>query len=141
MRLVLVFLVGALALAGCSNASSPSSSASAVSSSALPSAPAAMPSANAPFTWPQDMPSCSEPQPEPRPGVFVGDLPMDPARLAEAVADRRQQRPGIPGEVSQRPGGQDPSHGTVRRRVRSRAQRPGRLWYRARDGRQGCSVC
>lgn len=73
MRLVLVLVVGALALAlalaGCSNASSPS-----------PQASAAMPSANAPFTWPRDMPpSCSEPQPEPRPGVLVGDLPMDPA--------------------------------------------------------------
>lgn len=72
LRVLVVAAAGlglGLGLAGCSYGAVPP-----------PRAPAGSPSPDAPFTWPQDMPpSCSEPQPEPRPGVLIGELLMDPA--------------------------------------------------------------
>ena len=62
---VLVIVAEGLVLAACS---SPPSSAS-----------AALPDPNAPFTWQNVPPPCSEPQPKPQPNVLVGDLLMDPA--------------------------------------------------------------
>ena len=80
MRLgVLVFAVGGLVVAGCSNTLS-SSPWGRNASFPPPSASAALPDPNAPFTWPRDLPApCSERQSNPQPGVLVGDLLMDPA--------------------------------------------------------------